>query len=207
MPEHFCWLTNGSDRPSFLTSFRSPVTCPFPPPAPMDPAMMLASPWVGGIEAPVQSSSFESDWGGTWNYERRAAAFLLTISTSAAPIVLACATIAAAAKVAAALLKPPISEFLMFGQKESAHRSAAGETLITVVVGRSASKFDGLIKDDHNWGGRSKEQKLSWRYAQSVCLTHSCPAIAEWAMGEIAIWVWLFFRSSSPFLWKNAIDG
>ena len=128
----------------------------------------------------------------------RAAAFLLTISTTAAsPMVLACATLAA--KVAAALLKPPISDFLMFGQKESAH-SLSGRNIdhagCLLSDGWSASKFDGLIKDDHNWGGRkegTKDGVCSLRLCP-LCPSHSCRArqLLNGRASQIAIWVWFF---------------
>ena len=107
------------DGSPFLTSFRSPVTCPSSD-GPRDDVGISVGGWNCG-SGPEFVVRIGVGWGGITKEGMRAAAFLLTISTTAAaaPMVLACATLAA--KVAAALLKPPISDFLMFGQKESAH--------------------------------------------------------------------------------------
>ena len=60
--------------------------------------------------------------------------------------------------------------------------------------GWSGSKYDGGIKDDHNWGGPSpKARNKSWPgYALVLSLSHSCPAIAEWARSQSGF-------GSSPF--------
>ena len=93
------------------------------------------------------------------------------------------------------LLKPPISDIWSKGGRARIRRPA-GETWITRRRRWSGSKCDGLIKDDHNWGGRRSRD--GWNKSQSVrpwgmlaqsvspallalSPSHSCPAIAEWA--------------------------
>ena len=88
------------------------------------------------------------------------------------------------------LLKPPISDVWSKGERSGRNIDHGARRR----SGRSGSKYDGGIKDDHNWGGPSpKARNKSWPgYALVLSLSHSCLAIAEWARSQSGF-------GSSPF--------
>ena len=110
------------------------------------------------------------------------------------------------------LLKPPISDIWSKGGRAfAAQREKHGSRGDGDRRRWSGSKCDGLIKDDHNWGGRRKEQKpaeewgmLSPSLALSVYLARARQLLNGRGRERDCD---LGLVPPPSFLWKNAIDG